>query len=106
MKLNLPREAHLTGAASCYSSGIARSLATASGSLVAPALRHRNALRTSYVARAVDLSGVGQATYEFDALDDEAKRRAAEFLEAHPTVELWKGVQHIASLTREKAEDG
>ena len=60
-----------------------------------------------YVARAVGRSGVVEITYEFECADDDAaKRRGAEFLEAHPTIEIWKGVEHITSLTREKIEDG
>ncbi len=58
-------------------------------------------LNMRYVAHAVGLSGVAQATYELEcADDDEAKRRAREFLEAHEAVELWKGVRRVARLTR------
>ena len=60
-----------------------------------------------YVARAIGHSGVAEISYEFECADDEAaKRRSLEFLEAHPTIEIWKGVEHITSLTREKIEDG
>ncbi len=54
-----------------------------------------------YVAHAVDLSGVAQATYEIESdNDEEAKRSAQRFLEAHEAVELWKGTRRIARLTR------
>ena len=60
-----------------------------------------------YVARAVGHSGVAEITYEFECADDDAaKRRGVELLEAHSTIELWKGAEHITSLTREKIEDG
>ncbi len=60
-----------------------------------------------YIARAVALSGVAQASYEFDCADDnEAKRRAEIYLEAYPAIELWKGAERVARLTRETAEEG
>jgi hypothetical protein len=60
-----------------------------------------------YVVNAVDLSGVAQATYELECADDEeAKGRAAKFLDAHPTVELWKGLRRVARLTRNEAKNG
>jgi hypothetical protein len=59
-----------------------------------------------YVVHAVDLSGVAQATYELECADDEeAKGRAAKFLEAHPAVELWKGLRRVARLTRDEAKN-
>ena len=59
-----------------------------------------------YIAYVVDLFGVAQVSYEFEcASDDEAKGRAEEFLETHPAIELWKGAERVARLTREKAED-
>jgi hypothetical protein len=59
-----------------------------------------------YLVHAVDLSGVAQATYELECADDEeAKGRAAKLLGAHPAVKLWKGLQRVARLTRDEAEN-
>ncbi len=59
-----------------------------------------------YIAYAVDLSGVARTAYELESADDaEAKRRAQNFLEAHPSIELWKGVRLVARLTRDKGEE-
>ena len=59
-----------------------------------------------YVVHAVDLTGVALATYELESADEEdAKRRAATFLEAHPVVELWKGARRVARLTREQSQN-
>jgi len=56
-----------------------------------------------YVAFAVDLFGVARATYEIDCANDaDARRRAERFLNAHPVVEVWHGVRHVARLTRER----
>ena len=58
-----------------------------------------------YVAYAVDLSGVARTAYEVESADDdEARRRAEKFLEAHQAIELWKGVRIVARLTRERVE--
>ena len=35
-------------------------------------------------------------------VEEEAKGRAAKFLDAHPTVELWKGLRRVARLTRDE----
>ncbi len=44
---------------------------------------------------------MAQTTYELECADDEeAKRRAEEYLEAHEVVELWRGVRRVARLTR------
>lgn len=58
-----------------------------------------------YVVHATELSGVALAAYEIEAgCDDDAKRRAEIFLEAHPSIEIWDGVRHVARLIRAEAE--
>jgi hypothetical protein len=58
-----------------------------------------------YVAYAVDLWGVVHATYELECpTEDDAKRRAVSFLEAHPVIEVWSGARRIARLTNEIAD--
>ncbi|SED10595.1 hypothetical protein [Bradyrhizobium erythrophlei] len=43
-----------------------------------------------YVAFAVDALGVARATYEFTSHgDEEAKKRAEAYLDAHEVIELW-----------------
>jgi hypothetical protein len=57
-----------------------------------------------YVAHATDLANVALATYEIEAgCDDDAKRRAQRFLEAHPAIEIWQGVRRVARLSRAEA---
>jgi hypothetical protein len=58
-----------------------------------------------YVVHATDLSGVALAAYEIEAgCDDDARRRAVIFLEAHPSIGIWDGVRCVARLTRAGAE--
>jgi hypothetical protein len=58
-----------------------------------------------YVVHATDLSGVALAAYEIEAgCDDDARRRAEIYLEAHPSIEIWDGVRRVARLTRAEAE--
>ena len=58
-----------------------------------------------YVVHATDLSGVALAAYEIEAgCDDDARRRAVIFLEAHPSIEIWDGVRCVARLIRAEAE--
>jgi len=55
-----------------------------------------------YVAYAVDLSGVARGVHEIDSpTDEDAKKRAEKFLEAHPAVEMWAGPRRVARLVRE-----
>ncbi|RZN12154.1 hypothetical protein CWO91_05580 [Bradyrhizobium genosp. SA-3] len=57
-----------------------------------------------YVAYAVDLWGVTHATYELECdCDDDAKRRAVKFLEAHPVIEVWSGPRRVARFTADTA---
>jgi hypothetical protein len=45
--------------------------------------------------------------YEFEcATDEEAKRRAASYLQAHPVIEVWQGVRRVVRLTRLTAHLG
>jgi hypothetical protein len=58
-----------------------------------------------YVVHATDLSDVALATYEIEAgCDDDARRRAEIFLEAHLSIEIWDGLRRVARLTRAEAE--
>lgn len=53
-----------------------------------------------YVAYAVDLCGVVHATYELECgADEDAKSRAAKFLDAHPVIEVWRGARRLERLT-------
>ncbi|WP_024516210.1 hypothetical protein [Bradyrhizobium sp. Tv2a-2] len=57
---------------------------------------------TRYIAYAVDVSGIANATYELQCANDEdAEDRVRELLEAHQTIELWEGVRRVARLTRD-----
>lgn len=54
-----------------------------------------------YVAFGVDPAGVARATYEFLCSDDEeAKRRAEDYLDAHDIIELWIDYRRVARLKR------
>ena len=56
------------------------------------------------MAYAVDLWGVTHATYELECdCDDDAKRRAVKFLEAHPVIEVWSGPRRVARFTADTA---
>jgi hypothetical protein len=55
-----------------------------------------------YRAHAVDLHGVSLADYEFEcATDEDAKQRAASYLQVHPVLEVWQGVRRVARLGRD-----
>ncbi len=57
-------------------------------------------LRT-YVAFAMDALGIAHATYEISCeTDEEAKRRAAKYLQMHECIELWLNHRRVARLTR------
>ncbi|MGY4479254.1 hypothetical protein [Bradyrhizobium sp. USDA 3364] len=54
-----------------------------------------------YVAFGVDPAGIARATYEFRCNDDEeAKRRAKDYLDEHEFIELWIDYRRIARLKR------
>ncbi|QOZ32847.1 hypothetical protein XH92_15120 [Bradyrhizobium sp. CCBAU 53421] len=54
-----------------------------------------------YVAFAVDALGVARATYEFTSYsDDEAKKRAEGFLDAHEFIELWTDHRLVIRMKR------
>jgi hypothetical protein len=59
-----------------------------------------------YVAYAVDLWGVVHATYELEcgAVDD-ARRRAAKLLEAHPVIKIWSGARRVERLTADAHQE-
>ncbi|PAY03818.1 hypothetical protein CK489_38530 [Bradyrhizobium sp. UFLA03-84] len=57
--------------------------------------------RKAYVAFGVDPAGIACATYELRcANDEEAKRRAEDYLDAHEIIELWIDVRRVARLKR------
>jgi hypothetical protein len=57
---------------------------------------------TRYIAYAVDVFGIANATYELQCIDDEdAENRVRKLLDAHQTIELWEGVRRIARVTRD-----
>jgi hypothetical protein len=54
-----------------------------------------------YMVFGLDPSGIAQAAYFMECLDDdEAKLRAQPLLEAHPTIEVWNSSVRIARLMR------
>jgi hypothetical protein len=55
-----------------------------------------------FIAYAVDLSGVALARYDLAATDGEAAEREAEqYLEDHPTIEIWShDHRRVARLVR------
>ncbi len=55
-----------------------------------------------YVIHAVEASGISSATYELECDDDAcAAHRATQLLQAHTSVEIWKGTKRLAQLQRE-----
>jgi hypothetical protein len=57
---------------------------------------------TRYIAYAVDVFGIANATYELRCANDkDAEERVRELLEAHQTIELWEGLRRVALLTRD-----
>jgi hypothetical protein len=55
-----------------------------------------------YRAHALGLYGVSLTDYEFECVSDEdAKRRASNYLRVHPIVEVWQEVRRVARLTRD-----
>jgi hypothetical protein len=58
-----------------------------------------------YLAYATSLLGVAQATYEMECVDDDdARLSALKFLEAYPTIEIWKGTRRVERLFAKTAK--
>ncbi|MBR1235567.1 hypothetical protein JQ629_29415 [Bradyrhizobium sp. AUGA SZCCT0222] len=55
-----------------------------------------------FIAYGVDLSGVALASYDLAATDSQtAEREARQYLEEHPTIEIWSyDHRRIARLVR------
>ncbi|QIG95975.1 MULTISPECIES: hypothetical protein [unclassified Bradyrhizobium] len=57
-----------------------------------------------YVAFGVDPAGVARATYELRCSnDEEARRQAEDYLDAHEFIELWIDYKRIARLKRSRS---
>jgi hypothetical protein len=58
---------------------------------------------SKYFAYFVDLQGTARASYELQAIgDDAAKIEGGYFLKFHPSIEVWQGARYVARLMREE----
>jgi hypothetical protein len=57
----------------------------------------------NYTAFHVDIHGIAVARYDLIAQDDEAaKSEARNYLNLHPSIEVWQGPRWVARLGREE----